>query len=285
MYYSFTLIFLFFIIYAMIGWLCEEVYCSILEGHLVNRGFLNGPYCPIYGVGALIIIYVLTPYANSPLNVFVMGVFLTSLLEYLTSWGMEKLFHAKWWDYSDHRFNINGRVCLLNSTMFGGLCLILMYLVHPLVKDLLGLFHKSQLMIIALIIFILFLIDLVESVREILAFNKKLDAIYESTREFAENFKEKGLATANQMSKQLIDYADGKLEDASDQLEEVKNQAQVSFSSFISKIREKHFLDRYANKRLVKAFPAMIHHRRQTSLNLYKAIIHKKASKKNEAIK
>ncbi|MGD9475376.1 MAG: hypothetical protein AB7V37_10315, partial [Eubacteriaceae bacterium] len=81
MYYSFTLIFLFFIIYAMIGWLCEEVYCSILEGHLVNRGFLNGPYCPIYGVGALIIIYVLAPYANSPLNVFVMGVFLTSLLE------------------------------------------------------------------------------------------------------------------------------------------------------------------------------------------------------------
>ncbi|WKY45450.1 putative ABC transporter permease [Eubacteriaceae bacterium ES2] len=286
MYYSFALIFLFFIIYAIIGWLCEEVYCSILEGHIVNRGFLNGPYCPIYGVGALIIIYVLAPYADSPLNVFVLGVFLTSLLEYLTSWGMEKLFHAKWWDYSDHRFNINGRVCLLNSTMFGALCLILMYLVHPLVINLLDLFSETQLMIIALIISFFFLLDLVESVREIVALNKKLDAIYESTREFAENFKEKGLATASQMSKQLIDFADGKLEDASDSLEDVRNQAQVSFSSFLSKIREKHLLDRYTNKRLVNAFPDMIHHRRQNSLNLYKSLIHKKEStKKNEVIK
>lgn len=275
MIYSISLLFLFFMIYAIIGWLCEEVYCSILEGHIVNRGFLNGPYCPIYGVGALVIIYVLAPYVDSPLNVFVMGVFLTSLLEYITSWGMEKLFHAKWWDYSDHRFNINGRVCLLNSTMFGGLCLILMYLVHPLVKDLLNLFSKTQTMLISLILAILFTIDLVESVREILAFNKKLDAIYESTREFAENFKEKGLSTASAMSHRLIDFADGKLEDATDQLEDVKNQAHLTFSSFLAKIKEKRFLDRYANKRLVRAFPDMIHHRRQNALNLYKSILNK----------
>lgn len=276
MYYSFALIFLYFIIYAIIGWLCEEIYCSYLEGHLVNRGFLNGPYCPIYGVGALIIIYVLAPYIDSPLSVFVMGVFLTSLLEYITSWGMEKLFHAKWWDYSDHRFNINGRVCLLNSTMFGGLCLILMYFVHPLVKDLLDIFNRTQLLIISLILSVLFLIDLVESVREIVAFNKKLDAIYESTREFAENFKEKGLSTASAMSHHLIEFADGKLEDVSDQLEDAKTAAHESFSTFLSKIRENRLLDRHASRRIINAFPDMIHQRRQNSLNLYKSIIHKK---------
>ncbi|WKY48472.1 putative ABC transporter permease [Eubacteriaceae bacterium ES3] len=276
MYYSLALLFLYFIIYAIIGWICEEVYCSILEGHIVNRGFLNGPYCPIYGVGAMVIIYVLAPYANSPLNIFILGVFLTSLLEYITSWGMEKMFHAKWWDYSDHRFNINGRVCLLNSTLFGLMCLILIYLVHPVVENTLNYFSSNQAVLIALVLSILFLIDLIESVRQVVSFNKKLDAIYDSTRDFAENFKEKGLNTANAMSKRLIDFADNKLEDASEQLDDVRNQAHLSFDTFLIRLREKRFIDRYANKRIVKAFPDMVHLRRQNSLNLYKSILDKR---------
>ena len=92
MYYTLSLLFVYFFIYAVIGWMCEVVYCSIPEKKFINRGFLNGPYCPIYGVGALIIITFLMPYVSDPILVFFIGVILTSTLEYITSWGNGKTF-------------------------------------------------------------------------------------------------------------------------------------------------------------------------------------------------
>ncbi|MCH3916510.1 MAG: putative ABC transporter permease [Spirochaetia bacterium] len=116
-----------FFIYSVIGWCCEVVYCSVPAGHFINRGFLHGPYLPIYGFGALIIIYVIVPVAGRAvgqlrgniLSVFLAGAVSSSFLEYFGSWFLEKLFHIKLWDYSKHRFNLNGRICLLNSVLFG----------------------------------------------------------------------------------------------------------------------------------------------------------------------
>ena len=93
---------LYFFLYSFFGWLCECIYCSIPAHTFINRGFLAGPYCPIYGCGALAVLHILDPFGFSIPLMFVMGIVVTSALEYVTSWGMEVLFHTKWWDYSSY---------------------------------------------------------------------------------------------------------------------------------------------------------------------------------------
>ena len=94
----------YFMIYSVVGWIYETTLCSITDRHFVNRGFLNGPYCPIYGSGALLDVLILGRIEN-PFLLFILGVLVTCSLEYLTSYVMEKLFKARWWDYSDKKFN------------------------------------------------------------------------------------------------------------------------------------------------------------------------------------
>ena len=112
-------LFLLYIAYSTLGWCGEMLYCSIPKGHICEkRGFLNGFLCPIYGHGALLVLYLLHGGFQNPVLTFIFGAIVTSILEYFTSWIMEKLFHMRWWDYSHYKFQINGRVCLLNSTCF-----------------------------------------------------------------------------------------------------------------------------------------------------------------------
>ncbi len=114
---SLTNMLLYFFLYSFLGWAQETVQCSIKEKRFVNRGFLNGPICPIYGCGALLIFNLLlpiqrgiaSPWLSVPL-VFLCGALIASVLEYVTSWAMETLFHSRWWDYSDKKWNINGRM-------------------------------------------------------------------------------------------------------------------------------------------------------------------------------
>lgn len=117
---------------AVLGWIMEVV-CKLIQfGRFINRGFLIGPYCPIYGTGAVAVTLLLSRYEDSPLLVFVMAMVICGTLEYLTSYLMEKLFHARWWDYSQRRFNLNGRVCANTLIPFGLLGLALIYLARPM---------------------------------------------------------------------------------------------------------------------------------------------------------
>lgn len=100
-----------FVIYAFVGWCCEVAFAAVKSGTFVNRGFLTGPVCPIYGFGMLIVALLLTPLANSWLLLFVGAVVLTSLLELVTGFVLERFFHQKWWDYSAFRGNIGGYIC------------------------------------------------------------------------------------------------------------------------------------------------------------------------------
>lgn len=132
--------FLSFLIYSFLGWCCESVYCSVGRGKLINRGFLNGPLCPVYGFGALLVVFLLKGAEQNVLSLFFSGMVVTSALEYFTSCLLEKLFHMKWWDYSGYRFQLNGRVCLQNSLMFGGLSVFVILVLRPGVDRLLALF-------------------------------------------------------------------------------------------------------------------------------------------------
>ncbi len=133
--FEFVYAYAYFVIYAFLGWVCEDLYCGIPKKKFINRGFLYGPYCPIYGVGALLVLYPLLFVKQYPILVFILGVIITSTLEYITSWIMEVLFKTRWWDYSEHFLNINGRVCLLNSTLFGIMSIVVVYIIHPTIED------------------------------------------------------------------------------------------------------------------------------------------------------
>ena len=148
---NFLLYFNTFFTYSIIGWIIESIYVSITEKKLVNRGFLIGPYCPIYGCGALGMILYLDQYKDNIITVFFLAVILCSILEYLTSYLMEKIFKVRWWDYSNKLFNINGRVCGENAILFGLFTIIIIYLIEPPLENIISNINTSNLIILSTI--------------------------------------------------------------------------------------------------------------------------------------
>ena len=123
-----------FIIYSFIGWIMEVVWNLFTDKKLVNRGFLIGPYCPIYGVGCLLLILLLGKFKSDPVILFFMSIIVCSILEYSTSYIMEKLFKARWWDYSEYKLNLNGRICAATMIPFGILGVLVVYYLNPFVS-------------------------------------------------------------------------------------------------------------------------------------------------------
>jgi len=225
----------YFYIYAFVGWVCEDIYVGILNRKLVNRGMLNGPYCPIYGFGALLVFYPLEEVKNSALAVFLSAIVITTTLEYLSSWALEKLFHTRWWDYSHLHFNLNGRVCLLNSLLFGLMGLAGIYFVHPFVSSFVEGIGFYRLFWILLIISILFIIDLVMTIYKLM----KRNQIMEKASLKLASVKEKYELEKEESKQELKEKYDAWL----------KKQDDEEIVSMIEK------LDRLRNSRLAKAFP------------------------------
>ena len=155
--------FILFLIYSIIGWVMEVIFTLFKDKTLVNRGFLIGPYCPIYGCGCVLIILLLKRYSNDFFVLFIMSMVVCSIFEYLTSYIMEKLFKARWWDYSDRKFNINGRICLETMIPFGLLGCLLMYVINPFISGFISKVPKDILNPISIVLFILFVIDNIAS--------------------------------------------------------------------------------------------------------------------------
>ena len=176
-----------FIIYSIIGWIMEVTIVSAQKKKITARGFLIGPWCPIYGFGALFITLLLKKYYEDPLVLFIMSFLLGTILEYVTSYLMEKLFHARWWDYSDHRFHINGRVSLTTSLGFGTLGLILVYIFNPFFLKIIKNVPTLIFNIIMIIIFLIFISDVITSYKIISKLKK--DG-YENIRDITEKANE-----------------------------------------------------------------------------------------------
>lgn len=151
--------FLIYIIYAFFGWILECLYAFIKSKKFVNRGFLIGPWIPIYGYGALLITLLLKKYIDDPFALFAMSLIVCSILEYVTSYVLEKIFKVRWWDYSSNKYNINGRVCLETMIPFGIMGMIVMYIINPLIMDMINNLSYFSLNFITILIFIFFLID------------------------------------------------------------------------------------------------------------------------------
>ena len=163
--------FLLFVIYSIIGWSLEVLNCYIRNKKWVNRGFLIGPYCPIYGFGS-ILITLLIPKSNDFAATFLKSIAICSILEYLTSYFMEKLFKTRWWDYSDKPFNFNGRVCLEGMLEMGIGGLVIIEIASPSFLFDLSLLSDLTLNVLVIISFIILLVDLVVSYNIISSFKK-----------------------------------------------------------------------------------------------------------------
>ena len=195
---SLSMMIVLFIIYSVIGWIVEEIDMLVFEKKIVNRGFLIGPYCPIYGFGRLVIIIFLDKYLNNPIVLFFMTMISCGVLEYLTSFFMEKLFKTRWWDYSDKKFNINGRICLETLVLFGIGGLAISYIVQPFIMSLVTLIPNNILNIVAIILSIIFILDNIVSFKIIMNFklvatNIRKDCTEEITAKVREVLKKKSI--------------------------------------------------------------------------------------------
>lgn len=167
-------ILLYFFVYGFLGWCTEVGYAAVKEHKFVNRGFLNGPVCPIYGIGVTIVIAFLTPYKGNMIVLYLSSVILVTLLEGLTGWAMDKIFHNKWWDYSKQPLNIGGYVCLLFSLIWGAACVLIMDFIHPLIHNVLTLLPHTLGIILIAILGTATFADLYVTASAIFKFNKRL---------------------------------------------------------------------------------------------------------------
>ena len=191
MLHTIEIYFLLFISYAFLGW-CMEVTCKFIQyKKFINRGFLIGPYCPIYGWGALAITILFKRYMEEPLVLFVMSTLICSIIEYLTSYFMEKKYHARWWDYSNKKFNINGRICLETLIPFGILGVAIMYGTNPILFKLYNQIQQLVINILTVILFIGFIVDNIISSNIISSINVEGNKlIKDNTEEITEKIKQ-----------------------------------------------------------------------------------------------
>jgi len=194
-------IFTYLIIYSFIGWFYESTIRSVATKKIINSGFLNGPICPIYGFGAVVVILIFYQRVENIYILFFASAILTNTIEYITSFLLEKIFHAKWWDYSNYRFNINGRIFLLGAVVFGVFSVLAIKYVHPLIEKMVNLIPVRVLISSSILILILILIDLYITVKYLfklyntlgdiqIAFNSYKEQYLKRTKEFKDTLLE-----------------------------------------------------------------------------------------------
>lgn len=159
---------LLFFIYAFVGWIIEVIYTKITTKAWVNRGFLIGPLCPIYGFGCIFIITILESYHNDWFVLCIGSMFICSVLEYFTSYVMEKIFHARWWDYSNRKYNLNGRICLETMLPFAVGGTLIVGIINPFILNIINKIPNNILIIIVMILTITYIIDNILSFKVVL---------------------------------------------------------------------------------------------------------------------
>ena len=199
---------LIFFIYAFAGW-CLESIGSIFNPKVkkfINRGFLIGPYCPVYGIGVVLVSILLKKYTNDIPALFFLAILICGTLEYFTGYIMEKLFNARWWDYSSKKFNINGRVCLDTLLPFGIIATLIINKINPLILKYLNELSNNTLHITVGILGVIFIIDFIISFKIILSFKGEIRDSKDNTEEIVNKVKDK----AEEAGEIILDKAEDK---------------------------------------------------------------------------
>lgn len=260
---------LYFFVYGFLGWCTEVIFAAFKQHRFVNRGFLNGPICPIYGVGVTLVIACLEAFQSNLLLLYISSVILVTVLEGVTGWAMDKLFHNKWWDYSKLPFNIGGYVCLLFSLIWGVACVFIVYFVHPLIHQVLSLIpHTAGIALIA-ILGIALLSDMIVTTSAIVKFNQYLERLKHITDELH--------AISNQIGAELYQNVMHVLdmqESSRQKLDDVKLEVSEEIRMQIVELKTRaHNLGEKVPKparRLLKAFPKLESRNYKAQLELFR---------------
>ena len=197
----------YFVIYSFLGWVLESVVRTVCERKIINTGFLIGPFCPIYGFGAIIMLLFLNTFENNSILLFFIAFVVLSLWEYLVGVLLEKIFSTKYWDYSNHKFNYKGRICLTNSIAWGILGILFIKYIHPFIENILGYIDSTYLAIATTIIICIILIDAIINivkVKNITSTLAKIEEINGQIKQKLSELKDKEKASANENLQNLI---------------------------------------------------------------------------------
>lgn len=260
---------LYFFVYGFLGWCTEVIFAAFKQHRFVNRGFLNGPICPIYGVGVTLVIACLEAFQSNLLLLYISSVILVTVLEGVTGWAMDKLFHNKWWDYSKLPFNIGGYVCLLFSLIWGVACIFIVYFVHPLIHQVLSLIpHTAGIALIA-ILGIALLSDMIVTTSAIVKFNQYLERLKHITDELH--------AISNQIGSELYQNVMHVLdmqESSRQKLDDVKLEVseEIRMQIVELKTRAQNLGEKVPKpaRRLLKAFPKLESRNYKAQLELFR---------------
>ena len=235
--------FLIFILFSFIGWISEVIYVGVTSAHkFVNRGFLHGPLCPVYGFGGVVILMLPPSLYATWIPLFFASMILCTIVEYFVSWLMEKLFHTRWWDYSHYKIQLNGRICLLNSILFGFLGVVVIHFVYPLMTDLLNSLGQTWISISGMIILAVLSVDIFFTVRKLVDFAnvmKKLKELGETLNSHyvQEEWFKKG--SFMEMINSVIERAENRTEEFSqkilEKIDKVQNLHLPSVEPFLKK--------------------------------------------------
>ena len=260
---------LYFFVYGFLGWCTENKFAAFKQHRFVNRGFLNGPICPIYGVGVTLVIACLEAFQSNLLLLYISSVILVTVLEGVTGWAMDKLFHNKWWDYSKLPFNIGGYVCLLFSLIWGVACVFIVYFVHPLIHQVLSLIpHTAGIALIA-ILGIALLSDMIVTTSAIVKFNQYLELLKHITDELHAISNQIG-AELYQNVMHVLDMQESSRQKLDDVKLEVSEEIRMQIVEL--KTRAQNLGEKVPKpaRRLLKAFPKLESRNYKAQLELFR---------------
>ncbi|APC38693.1 putative ABC transporter permease [Clostridium estertheticum] len=269
-------LFCYFIVYSFMGWCLETVYTTIRKKEFVNRGFLHGPFCPIYGFAILSIIVLLKPIENNYIFLLLGSIFLTSLIEYITGYILETTFDSTWWDYSDEPYNLHGRICLKFSIIWGFISILILKVIHPYIKYIVNLIPPNPGVFLFYITLVYFILDFIITIITILKLKSLLTQLITAYSELTDKFLDFKLNLGNTKSipelriklDQLIDLAETKMSRKKFNIENIIKEVKIKYDSL--------FIKKYPNySRIIKAFPDLKFKALDAIFKDVKQIIHK----------
>lgn len=296
--YTLFELYAYFMIYSFLGWVMESAFVFITTKKWVNRGFVNGPLCPIYGTGALLILLALKPVERSLPLLFLGGFFIASVVEYVIGAAMEKLFNATWWDYSEKLFNIKGRICLERSLEWGAISAFVMRVVQPAVADFVAAIPKAWGELAATLLFAYLAVDTAITILHILRFNEKLKALSEAhahLREKLEGTKLYGTRQEiiahfeNMPAVEMLRELKERMAEEETEIEQLRKEERLRLEYMMNEIREK--MENRVNslkkstrieRRLMRAYPGLRSKQFDEELKILKRELEEKRKQKKQ---
>lgn len=261
--YSLYQMFHMFIFWAFIGWGIEVCWMTLETGEYQNRGFLNMPICPIYGFGVIMVTVFFRPVSHTVIPLFIVTSILCTVFELLVGLGMEKLFGARWWDYSHERYNYKGYICIKISILWGMGCVIVIRLVQPIVEKFIDLMPVKLGLALIVLWSVLIVIDLISSICAVNKLNNRLKQIDEISKimlmsavKIGENLSQETLDVKGKYDK-FIEARDAKTLALKQRYEKIVNAADFKVSEWTDKYEGLINVRDRSVERLLKAFPHM----------------------------